>query len=182
VKQIKNKKIMFRYYLITDDEENFINCMLSKGWKISSIKYGFIYEFEECELGEYICRIAFLFKEDGDSIDKEKNVMLRELLQEQNAEILNTTNRKSVIYALRKSKEGKFEINSDIDSKISEYKIRKKSCEVKSCIAIVFGCVFIANIAWIAFAEFIIALLYQYPAFKLGKVIKDLKSQRMIQE
>lgn len=50
---------MFHYYLTANDGEDFINYMSSKGWKISAIKYGLIYEFDECEPGEYICRIVF---------------------------------------------------------------------------------------------------------------------------
>lgn len=108
--------------------------------------------------------------------------MIRELLEEQNAEILDTTDRKHVIYALRKSNQGEFEINSDIDSKINQYTIQKRSYQKKTCIAIMFECIFIANIAWIAVIEFAIGILYQYPAIKLGKVIEQLKMQRVIQE
>lgn len=91
-------------------------------------------------------------------------------------------NNNGVIYDIIKLKEGVFEINSDLDCKINEYKIIKKSYEEKTIISVLFGCVLITSIVWVAIIEFLLAIIYGYQTFRINKEIKRLEGYSKINE
>lgn len=91
-------------------------------------------------------------------------------------------NNDGAIYDIIKLKEGVFEINSDLDCKINEYKIIKKSYEKKTIISVLFGCVLITSIVWVAIIEFLLAIIYGYQTFRINKEIKRLEGYSKINE
>ncbi len=168
------ERTIYQNFLDIDKEEEFINLMCKDGWKIKDKENSFIYKFSKCIPEEYICKIVCLSVEKNESIDNEKNSILREELEEEGAEIITPTSNKRVIYALKKKELGKFKIDLDINFKIKEYKRRKKYYEKMMAFCVLFGYVFLKNIIIISIIEYCLALIYLFKIFKVNEAIKKL--------
>ena len=147
---MKNNKITkFRAYATIDREEIFLNEMCAQGWKPVGIILGMWFRFEKCQPGEYIARVTTCVDPKGRKAGKERRRQLAEILTESGAEIVPETNRDAGtrIYAVRKAELGEFEINTDIDSLISEYTGRRRYHLICALILLLFFflCAFFAS-------------------------------------
>ena len=130
----------FRAYATIDREEVFLNEMISKGWKPVKIILGLWFVFEKCQPGEYIARVTTCVDPKGSKAGKARREQLTDILTESGAEIIPETNLDAGtrIYAVRRSGLGEFEINTDIDSLISEYTGRRRYHVI--CAALLLAC------------------------------------------
>lgn len=106
MKKIK-RSIFKNFFINIEKEEAWLNEMCKKGYALIEISKGF-YLFEDCALGNFIYRIAFLKK----SASKNDNLAL-------NVKHIASTNRWH--YYRKDAALGKFTIYSDIDSQIEHY-------------------------------------------------------------
>jgi len=108
-------KKVFRLYADKDSEEKWINDMANKGWAFSHFFLG-MYTFKKCEVGEYVYRIDLM----GDIASGKKSMDYIKLVEETGAEYVDSWFR--WVYFRKKSSENGFELYSDIDSRINNYK------------------------------------------------------------
>ncbi len=197
----------FRLYATIDREEIFLNEMCAKGWKPVRIILGAWFRFEKCQPGEYIARVTTCIDPKGHKAGKERGKQLKEFLIESGAEIIPETNidAGTRIYAVRKADMGDFEINTDIDSLICEYTGRRRyhttfGTLMLACflMCLFLGCSMVyesrlysdkpsqmtsACIECICAAlELLCSLVLLIPVPKYSKKIKELRSQREIEE
>jgi hypothetical protein len=184
-------KVKWRGYINPAKNEQFINEMCAEGWKLVKIEFQSCFTFVRCEPNEYICRSAFTIKSSG-FFDRNKYVRLAEILTESGAEVIPQVNNMGSqfgIYAIRKTCYGPFEINTDIDSLIEEYRLRKNYQFSWSASWIAIAACFISlgstgqtAMSFLSILYFIMAIIYAYPAIKYSRIIKRLKTERDIRE
>lgn len=193
-------KTSFQFYCSVEREEEYLNRMIDEGFVIRSISFGFIYRFDKCEPGEYICRTTFVNREDKDTTDcdkSQKDAML-EILTESGAEIvqLKATTTKCIIYAVRKKSFGEFEINTDITSTIAEYKRRLSFHLCYAALFLALGSIVTAltilNVcgndalaATFGSAGVVLifcSLAFAIPAIRYSRIIKQLQSNNSVSE
>ena len=107
--------IKFRWYYDKDREEEFLNEMVSKGYAMTRFFLG-VYWFEKCEPGEYTYRVDIIRDKDT----KQKNEFY-DLIRETGGELVETWG----VWAFFRKK-GAFELYSDNESKIEQYRRIKK--------------------------------------------------------
>lgn len=124
----KQKITKIRAYATIDREEVFLNEMCAAGWKPVRIILGMWFRFEKCEPGEYIARVTTCIDPKGRKASRQRREQLTEFLTESGAEIIPETNidADTRLYAVRRAEMGDFEINTDIDSLLTEYKGRRR--------------------------------------------------------
>ncbi|MCF0148258.1 MAG: DUF2812 domain-containing protein [Clostridium sp.] len=103
--------IKFRWYYDKDREEEFLNSMVAKGYAMTRFFLG-VYHFEKCEPGEYTYRVDII----EDKNTKEKNEFY-DLIRETGGELIQTWG----VWAFFR-KRGDFELYSDNESKIEQYR------------------------------------------------------------
>ena len=103
--------IKFRWYYDKDQEEKFLNNMVSKGYAMTKFFLG-VYWFERCEPGEYTYRVDII----RDKNTKERNEFY-DLIRETGGELIQTWG----VWAFFR-KRGDFELYSDNESKIEQYR------------------------------------------------------------
>lgn len=103
--------IKFRWYYDKDQEEKFLNNMVSKGYAMTKFFLG-VYWFERCEPGEYTYRVDII----RDKNTKERNEFY-DLIRETGGELIQTWG----VWAFFR-KRGDFELYSDNASKIEQYR------------------------------------------------------------
>lgn len=109
------KHIVRKAYWNYEKEENWLNDMCAKGYAL--VDYSWCrYVFEDCKEGEYIYRLELL-KNPANHIESQKYI---DFLEETGIEYVASYMR--WIYCRRKSKEGAFELFTDLDSKIRHFK------------------------------------------------------------
>lgn len=131
--------IKFRLYFDKDTETEWLNQMAADGWAMKSFCAG-VYNFEQCERGEYLYQVDFgdrLFSVSSD---------YRELMQEAGIEIVQTWGYWVILR--KKASEGKFELYTDAASSIEHYKKIRKL--FKKAIIIEMLCVFFELYAGVA--------------------------------
>lgn len=106
-----------RLYLDKDEEQVWIQEMANKGWALKSFCLG-VYTFEPCEAGEYIYQIDLLDNWTG---NKEN---FADFMNEMNVEVVAQWYR--WIFLRKRAEDGDFEMYTDIESKIEQYKRIKK--------------------------------------------------------
>jgi hypothetical protein len=168
----------------------FINKMSAEGWKLVAIEWGARFVFVPCQPGEYLCQATFTMKNSG-FFDHDKYQRIADMLIESGAEIIaqrNTLGNRCALYAIRKASYGPFEINTDIDSKIEDYRLRRNYylsfafCFLALCMANV-SLATTSGFPWfLGFPWLFLALGYAYPAQKCQRILKRLKAERDVSE
>jgi hypothetical protein len=174
-------------------DEKFINEMIAQGFTLARISGGGCWlTFAACQPGEYICRTAVTITDNG-FFDKKKAASLEALLADEGAHIIpqtGTFGSRIGIFAVRATALGAFEINSDLDSRIAEYQVRRRYHEGMGTVWLCIGIVFTAAPmyqevnAWslVGVIWLVLGLIYLAPSFKYRKVINRLKAERDISE
>ncbi len=109
------KHIVRKLFMDYEKEENYLNEMAAKG--LSLVEYSFgRYIFEETDKGEYIYRIELLENPVGHA--ESQNYI--KFMEESGIEFVSSIYR--WVYFRRKSADGKFDIYTDIDSRIRHCK------------------------------------------------------------
>ena len=111
----------FRIYLDKDKETAWLNEMSAQGWAAKGFFAGF-YQFEACEKGEYVYQIDFGTKLFAASED------YREFMQEAGIELVQTWG--YWIILRKKAAEGKFELYTDVPSRLAHYKKNRRMFKV----------------------------------------------------
>lgn len=101
----------FKLYWDKDEEQVWLNKMCEEGWAVKKFFLG-MYTFEKCEKGEYIYQI--------DLLKSKNNNEYLEFLKESGVEVVL----KWGIWVIlrKKSSDGPFELYTDTESKIGQYK------------------------------------------------------------
>ncbi|GAA0180146.1 hypothetical protein SH2C18_28920 [Clostridium sediminicola] len=109
------KHIVRKAYWNYEKEENWLNEMCAKGYAL--VDYSWCrYVFEKCEEGEYIYRLELLEK-PASNIESQKYI---EFLEETGIEHVASYMR--WIYCRKKSNEGKFDLFTDLKSKLKHFR------------------------------------------------------------
>lgn len=103
----------FRLYYDKDREEQWLNEMAEDGWALESFFMG-VYTFGKCEPGEYIYQIDLM---PGNKIKRDE---FKSFLRENGVEIVEEWCR--WIFLRKRASEGEFEMYTDIESKLKQYK------------------------------------------------------------
>ena len=166
--------IKFRWYYDKDSEEEFLNSMVTKGYAMTRFFLG-VYWFEECEPGEYTYRIDII----RDKNTKQKNEFY-DLIRESGGELVETWG----VWAFFRKK-GIFELYSDNESKIVQYRNIQKMFLICTLIEISIlisqlNLYFVNKSNSILFfitILIIIIITLGYQAYKCNKKIKSLKKE-----
>lgn len=102
--------IKFRWFYDSDENERFLNRMSKKGYAMTGFFLGF-YKFEKCEPNEYTYKIDLINDKRGTELDE-----YIDLIEETGGEFIQ---RWGVWGFFRKK--GKFELYTDVSSKIEYY-------------------------------------------------------------
>jgi len=112
-------KKAFRLYWDKDEEEKWLNEMSEKGWALKKFFLG-LYTFEKCEKGEYCYRIDLM----KNLVNFKESIEYIKFVEETGAEYVASWGR--WVFFRKNVSKGKFDLYTDIESKINSYKeIRK---------------------------------------------------------
>jgi hypothetical protein len=175
-----------------DADEKFINEIISQGFTPIRVSGTYKFTFAPCQPGEFICRSAITVKDSG-FFDHEKAASLEALLADGGAHIIpqfNTWGTRVGVLAVRAAALGPFEINSDLDSRIAEYRARQKYLEDMGAAWLAVGVMYLSigttmgfgGWPFVALAWFALSLFYFAPTSRYRKVIRRLKAERDISE
>ncbi len=177
----KETKSVFKFNLSIEQDENYINQMAEKGWKLVRIFLGVVFHFEKCEPDEYICRAMFVKSKERDDIC--------EILVDSGAEIIHDANPEGNmhIYAIRKKELGEFTLNNTIDSKVAEYKNKVKYYLYFGIIFFIIGIIFVHDydesfIFVCGIIEIVVSTLLLITGIPYILKLKELKKERETNE
>ncbi len=105
--------LKFKLYFDKDLEETWLNEMSKKGWAFKKFFLGF-YTFELCEPGEYNYQIDLLDNWNGEKKD------YAFFMEENGVEVVSQWYR--WVYLRKKASDGSFEMYTDSESKIAQYR------------------------------------------------------------
>lgn len=105
--------LKFRLYYDKDEEEVWLNEMSQKGWAFKKFFLGY-YTFEPCEPGEYNYQIDLLDNWSGEKED------YATFMDESGVEVISQWYR--WVYIRKKAADGPFEMYTDAESKIAQYR------------------------------------------------------------
>ena len=105
--------IKFKLYFDKDKETQWLNEMSQKGWAMTGFFAGF-YRFEPCEKGKYSYQIDFGNEFFSVSDD------YREFMSDSDIEIIQSWG--FWVFLRKLSSEGEFQLYTDVDSQIEQYK------------------------------------------------------------
>lgn len=106
---MKTSKVLIRWFVNFDKEEQWLNEQSKKGWAFSRTN-GVIYRFNVCEPGEFIYQIDF---------DEKKSLMEEDYIVFRNSCGDSFVHQwKSKIYWKRRASDGPFEAENDIVAKL----------------------------------------------------------------
>jgi hypothetical protein len=147
--------------------------------------------------GECICRTVMTVNSWG-SYDREKAAELAGLLRDDGAYLVEQVNAWGIrcgLIAVRPASWGPFEMDTDLDSRIAEYRTRRRYHEGMGALWFSLGVVFgttgmtidwgslgDALIRLTALVYWLIALWYWVPAFRYRKALKRLEAERDVNE
>lgn len=103
----------FRLYFDKDTEQDWIKKMSLKGWALEGYFLG-VYTFVPCKPGEYIYQIDLLDNWSGDKED------FAAFMEDSGVEVIAQWYR--WVFLRKKSSDGPFEMYTDSESKIKQYK------------------------------------------------------------
>jgi len=98
-----------------EKEEYWLNSMAANGKAMLCYKFPFFYEFEDCEPNEYTYRIEMLENLPNSTESRE----YIDFLEDTGVEMVSTYLR--WVYFRKKTKDGSFDLFSDLKSKIKHY-------------------------------------------------------------
>lgn len=98
-----------------EKEEEWLNSMAANGKAMVCYKFPFFYEFEDCEPNQYTYRIELL--DDQPNCSKSREYI--EFLEDTGVEMMGSYMR--WVYFRKKTKDGPFDLFSDLESKIKHY-------------------------------------------------------------
>lgn len=168
--------IKFRLYYDKDEEIKWLNEMAEQGWAMESFFAGF-YRFEECEKGRYLYQVDL-----GDTFGRVSKDY-REFMEDTGAEIVQNWGWWVILRKLRSA--GKFELYTDVDSKIEHYTKIRRMFKVAAIIELV--CLMIEIFGGMAGSdwEYIMALVVGAflivlinAVIKTNNTIEELKEQK----
>ncbi|MDR2587163.1 MAG: DUF2812 domain-containing protein [Coriobacteriales bacterium] len=190
--------------------EEYLNQMIARGFRPVSIGWTSQFTFVPCAPGEYLCRTAMTVT-NGGFYDKVKAAELSDLLVADGSSIVEqyaTLGYRAGLIAVRPAAAGPFELTSDLDSRIAEYRARKRYylltglCWFAAAMAFLCNALSFGTISshWSAFSAithtifaFVLPLICVslflissicglVPAIRYQKAIKRLEAQRDISE
>jgi hypothetical protein len=179
--------------------EDFLNRMIAQGWRPIREEFGGRFVFVPCSPGECVCRTVMTVTSGG-FYDKRKAAELTELLMAGGAYIVeqrNSLGTQCGLIAVRSAAWGPFEINSDLDSRIAEYRARMRYYEGPGAlwlsVAVVFGITLMttamgADVVSVTMNSLVVACslltsaLNFIPAIRCRRAVKCLEAQRNISE
>ena len=109
------KRTVWKFFQDFEKEETWLNEMSSNGLALID-RFGFHYEFADCNPGEYVYRTESLKKRPG---SRESQNYLNFVIDSGIEHVLTYG---YLVYFRRRANEGPFEIYTDIESKLSYYK------------------------------------------------------------
>jgi len=112
---MKTTKIKLFFVNQHEKEEDWLNSMAANGKAMLNYKFPFFYEFEDCEPNEYMYRIEMLENLPNSSKSRE----YIDFLEDTGVEMMSTYLR--WVYFRKKTKDGSFDLFSDLESKIKHY-------------------------------------------------------------
>lgn len=107
--------IKFRYYVDMESEQAWLQKMANRGWALQNLFLGF-YTFERCEPGQYRYQM--------DLIEEYNRHKFEAFLNEINVETVCYWN--NWVYLRRDSAKGEFQMYTDAETRIEQYKRIKK--------------------------------------------------------
>ncbi len=167
--------VKFRLYFNKDKETKWVNEMVEQGYAMTGFKAGF-FKFQECPAGKYIYQTDF--SEKFFSVSKN----YREFMAENDIEIIAIW---GFWVFLRKEKQnGKFELYTDVDSKIEHYTKIRNMFKIVTIFEII--CLLITTISTLQNPRHIYSVLstiimsiivigFMNITFKTNKIIAELK-------
>ena len=105
--------LKFKLYYDKDEEEEWLKKMSLNGWAFKKFFLGF-YTFEPCEPGEYNYQIDLLDNWNGNKAD------YASFMEDAGVEVISQWWR--WVYLQKKTEDGPFEMYTDTESKIAQYK------------------------------------------------------------
>lgn len=165
--------IKFRLYYDKDEEEAFLNDMVSKGYAMTRFFLG-AYWFEKCTPGEYTYKVDLIRDKD-----KQQKNEFYNLVSEIGGELVQTWG----IWAFFRKK-GEFDLYTDNESKIEQYTRIKKTFLYVGLIEILIVLIelsiyFNHRVKYSMIATIILSLIgigCGYQAYKCNKKIAYLKN------
>ena len=136
--------LKFKLYYDKDVEEDWLKQMCLNGWAFKKFFLGF-YTFEKCEPGEYNYQIDLLDSWNGEKDD------YAGFMEDTGVKVISQWWR--WVYLQKKSLDGPFEMYTDVESKITQYKKIKNFFEVFLVIEVI--CFFIEGMATINTGSYI---------------------------
>ncbi len=166
--------IQFRLMYDKDKEQNWLNEMVQKGWAMESFFLGF-YKFSQCEPNRYIYQVDLLNSWAADHED------YMQFMRESNVEVVSRWFR--WVTLRKKAIDGPFELYTDIESRIEQYRRIGKMFTGGAIIE--FGCVIAELNAAVSTREpffigatvlvFILFIVFVRMVFTCKENIKKLK-------
>ena len=182
----KLTKTYIKNFNILEREEEWIHKMCEEGWKLVRIVMGGAFTFEKCERNEYIVR-CYCFDEK----EKQQQDIISTILDQGGEIVPNHLNPISqFVYFIRKSNLGEFVIDTDLYSKIVQYKKRLKVYKGFATMTLLMGIstlfLYLTNGSYLMLfcfiTELICTILIYLPVLKYYKIIKKLEEERNIHE
>jgi len=166
------RKIVRKWVWVWDfeKEERWLNEMATSGWLLEEV--GFCtYHFERCEPGEYTVRLEMHGKDDG----------YISFMEEMGAAYVG--NYMQWLYFRRKTVDGRFDIFSDIDSRIAHLEKIGKLLKVVGVANLVIGIANsinpAVNMGWI---NLLCATLVMYALGRIHAKKESLEKDRLLRE
>ena len=164
--------LKFKLYYDKDEEEDWLRKMSLNGWAFKKFFLGF-YTFEPCEAGEYNYQIDLLDSWKGDKDD------YASFMKNAGIEVIGQWWR--WVYLQKKAADGPFEMYTDVESKIAQYRKIKNFFKVFLAIEII--CFFMELMATISTGSYIYGIftvVIGVISFAILKIV--LKCKRKIQQ
>jgi hypothetical protein len=167
--------------------EEWLNHMIAAGWKPVRVKWGTRYYFVPTEPGSHIARTVSAVTRNG-FFQKSKAEELTEKLEAQGATLVSQESNwgsKIGLIALRPAELGPFELYRDLDSRIEEFKARKKYNEGSAIamfsiaiISVITGALSHGNQIALSVIWFVLAGAVYAPVPRYKEIIKQLEAER----
>jgi hypothetical protein len=120
--------VKYRYYIDKDKEEKWLNQMADNGWALQNFAYT-RYTFAPCVPGEYSYQIDMLDNWAGESTDFEA------FMAEMDIQLVTRWWR--WVYLQKKCADGPFEMYTDVESQIAQYKRIRNFFKIMSLFMII---------------------------------------------
>lgn len=166
----------FRLYYDTNKEMAWLNSMAQQGWACTNFCLG-VYSFEPCEKGEY------LFQADTAERFGYISPAYREFMEETGSEIVTVWG--PWVLLRRKAELGKFELYTDVDSRIKHFEKQRNIFKVALILELIcmwmelFAALTGTKIAYVflfIIAAFVLAFCHQ--VYRISEILSELYEQK----